>query len=226
MIYSFIRLSNYVEEPERSRLRSELKRIAKFRNMTWPLKTQKPLLIPFLSQTNFAKTMKRWIKRFLRTRKDLAIPFHLPKCNVREGAHQKVADVLYNPFAWGDFDLSQPQLLPCPCKSMWARHRDLENIDGHICGTLDQLKLPASLQILQHINSYSTVYPIKDKYISDVTQRFQEWLHKHGFPSHDIGELSSFLQEVWTDHLQNMETTSRLTMQQIHALKQFLGDSL
>ena len=32
MIYSFIRLTSYIEEPERSRIRSELKRIAKFRN--------------------------------------------------------------------------------------------------------------------------------------------------------------------------------------------------
>ena len=44
MIYSFIRLSSYVEEPERSRIRSELKRIARFRNMTWPMMTQKQLL--------------------------------------------------------------------------------------------------------------------------------------------------------------------------------------
>ena len=125
MIYSFIRLTNYVEEPERSRIRSELKRIAKFRSMTWPMKTRKPFQIPLLSQPNFTKRMKRWIKRFLRIRKELAIPFHLPKCTVREGAHQKVADVLYNPFAWGEFDLLQPQSLPCPCKNMLKRHPDL-----------------------------------------------------------------------------------------------------
>ena len=115
MIYSFIRLTSYIEEPERSRIRSELKRIAKFRNMTWPTQTQKPFQIPLLSQPNFSKKMKRWIKRFLRTKKELAIPFHLPKCTIREGAHPKVADALYNPFAWEDYDLLQPKMLPCSC---------------------------------------------------------------------------------------------------------------
>ena len=226
MVYSFIRLTSYIEEPERSRIRSELKRIAKFRNMTWPMKTQKPFQIPLLSQSNFSKKMKRGIKRFLRTRKELAIPFHLPKCTIREGAHPKVADAFYNPFAWGDYDLLQPQTLPCPCQNMLKKHPDLEHIDGHICGTLDQLRLPPNLQILRHINSYSTMYPTKDQYLTDVTQSFKKWLQKHGFPPHDIGDFSSFLQELWTEHVQTMDTTPRLTMDHIHALKQFLEDGV
>lgn len=135
MIYIYIRLSSYVEEPERSRIRSELKRIAKFRNMTWPMTTQKSFQIPFLSPMNF-KTTKRWIKRFLRARKQLGIVFHLPKCIVREAAHSKVAALLYNPFAWSEYDLSQPEPLPCPCQKILVHHPRLENIEGHICGTL------------------------------------------------------------------------------------------
>lgn len=105
-IYS-IRLSRKVEGPERSRIRSELKNIAKFRNMSWPMMTDKPLQIPFLAQSNFSETMKRWLKRFLRQRKDLGIPFHVQKCNIRAAAHSKVADILHNPFNWQDYHLSQ-----------------------------------------------------------------------------------------------------------------------
>ena len=226
MIYSFIRLTSYIEEPERSRIRSELKRIAKFRNMTWPMQTQKPFQIPLLSQPNFSKRMKRWIKRFLRTRKELAIPFHLPKCTIREGAHPKVADALYNPFAWEDYDLLQPKKLPCSCHNTLKNHPELEHIDGHICGTLDQLRLPPDLQILRHINSYSTVFPTKEQYFTEVTKTLQKWLQKHGFPSHDIGTFTTFLQELWTDHLQTMDTTPRLTMDHIHTLKRFLGKDI
>ena len=210
MIYSFIRLTSYIEEPERSRIRSELKRIAKFRNMTWPMQTQKPFQIPLLSQPKFSKLMKRWIKRFLRTRKELAIPFHLP----------------YNPFAWEDYDLLQPKKLPCSCHNILKKHPELEHIDGHICGTLDQLRLPPDLQILRRINSYSTVFPTKDQYFTEVTKTFQKWLQKHGFPSHDIGKFTTFLQELWTDHLQTMDKTPRLTMDHIHTLKRFLGKDI
>ena len=89
MIYGFIRLSAHVEEPERSRIRSELKNIAKLRNMTWPMMSDRPLQLPFLAHPDFSRTMKRWLKRFLRPRKANGIPFHLPKRNIREGAHSK-----------------------------------------------------------------------------------------------------------------------------------------
>jgi len=53
MVYGFIRLSTHVEEPECSRIRSESKNIAKFRNMTWPMMTDRPLQIPILAQPEF-----------------------------------------------------------------------------------------------------------------------------------------------------------------------------
>ena len=135
MIYGFIRLSAHVEEPERSRIRSELKNIAKLRNMTWPMMSDRPLQLPFLAHPDLSRTMKRWLKRFLRPRKANGIPFQLPKRNIREGAHSKwmqVADISDNPFNWEQYDLSQPATIPCPCKTLRDNHPKLENIDGHI----------------------------------------------------------------------------------------------
>lgn len=56
MVYSYIRLSRYVEEPERSRIRGELKRVATFRNMTWPRTQHRPLQTPFLAHHQFLNT--------------------------------------------------------------------------------------------------------------------------------------------------------------------------
>lgn len=58
VVYSLIRLSRNAQEPERSRISSELKNIAKFRNMNWPLMTDKPLQIPFLAHSDFSKSME------------------------------------------------------------------------------------------------------------------------------------------------------------------------
>ena len=226
MIYGFIRLSAHVEEPERSRIRHELKNIAKFRNMTWPMMTDKPLQIPFLAHPEFARTTKRWLKRYIRPRKYNAIPFHLPKGTVREAAHSKVADILYNPFSWEEHDLSQPDQLPCPCKQLLKTHPGLDNIDGHICGTLDQLELPPALQLLSHMNSYSTVFPTKQNFIEATTDAFQKWLKKHGYPSHDIAEFPSFLQEQWSLHLQALQQVPRLTVDHISQLKAILGEQV
>ena len=226
MIYGFVRLSSNVEEPEGSRIRSELKKIAAFRNMTWPAMMNKPFQIPFLAPSNFDQKVKRWLKRFLRTRKHVAIPFHLPKCNVREAAHTKVADALYNPFRWQDFDLFNPELLPCPCDKLLHQHTRLENIDGHICATLGQLDLPQQLNILQSINSYSTVYPTKNTYMEEVTKTFQNWLKKHGFPTHDIDNFEILLQDLWSLHLEELQETPRLTIGHISKLREFLGNEV
>ena len=226
MIYGFIRLSAHVEEPERSRIRSELKNIAKFRNMTWPMMTDKPLQIPFLAHPDFARTTKRWLKRYIRSRKHNAIPFHLPKGTVREAAHSKVADILYNLFSWEEHDLSQPDQLPCPCKELLKTNPGLENIDGHICGTLEQLKLPPALQLLSHMNSYSTVFPTKQNFIEATTGALQKWLKKHGYPSHDTVEFPSFLQEQWSIHLQALKQVPRLTVDHISQLKAILGEQV
>ena len=223
MVYGFIRLSRNVEEPERSRIRSELKRIAAFRNMTWPLMNNKPLHIPSLAPTNFAPTIKRWMKRFLRIRKHLAIPFHLPTCTVREAAHTKVADTLYNPFSWSEFDVFDPDSLPCPCQTIRKQHPRTENIEGHICATLDQFDLPQELKILESINSYSTVYPTKNTYIEAVTKTFQKWLKKHGLPLHDTDDFQTLLQELWSSHTRELQEFPRLTIDHVTKLKEFLG---
>ena len=223
MVYGFIRLSSHVEEPEKSRIRSELKRIAAFRNMTWPMMTSKPLQIPFLAPPNFAKNLKRWLKRFLRTRKHLAIPFHLPKGTVREAAHTKVADALYNPFNWNEYDVFNFDTLPCPCETVLQQHPRAENIEGHICATLDQFELPSQLRILQHINSYSTVFPTKGTYLEDTVQSFKKWLKKHGLPIHDLDDFRTFLENEWSSHLRDLQETPRLTIDHISMLKEFLG---
>jgi len=97
-------------------------------------------------------------------------------------------------------------------------HTRLDNVDGHICATLDQFDLPSSLQILANINSYSTVFPTKQKFIEGTTKTFQVWLQKHGFPSHDTGAFHT-CQQQWSRHLQELKTTPRLTIDHISSLK-------
>lgn len=222
MICGFIRLSTHVEEPERARIRSELKHIAN-RNITWPMMSDRPLQIPFLAHPDCSKTMKRWLKRYLRPRKANGIPFHLPKCNIREAAHSKVADILYNLFNWEEQDLSKPDTLPCPCQQHLQTHTNLENIEGHICATLDQLNLPSSLQLLSHINSYSTVFPTKENFIEATTTALQKWLRKHGFPMRDIADFHTCLQVQWSQHLQDLNNSPRLTVDHISRLKAVIG---
>lgn len=92
--------------------------------------------------------------------------------------------------------------------------------------TLDQFELPTSLQLLSQINGYSTVFPTKQNFIETATTTLQTWLRKHGFPPHDIGDFRTFLQQQWSQHLQELDSTPRLRVDHISRLKAALGEQV
>ena len=87
MIYGFIRLSAHVEEPERSRIRSELKNIAKFRNMTWPMMTDSPLQVPFFSSFRFCTYYEEMAEEISQTPQVQCHSFSLTKKVMFEKQH-------------------------------------------------------------------------------------------------------------------------------------------
>lgn len=49
---------------------------------------------------------------------------------------------------------------------------------------------------------------------------------KHGFPPHDIGDFRTFLQQQWSQHLQELDSTPRLRVDHISRLKAALGEQV
>ena len=165
--------------------------------------------IPFLAHPDFARTTKRWLKRYIRPRKYNAIPFHLPKGTVREAAHSKVADILYNPFSWEEHDLSQPDQLPCPCKELLKTHPGLDNIDGHICGTLDQIRVATELYNCFPIWTVTLrCFPPSRTSLKPQQVHFRSGWRNMVIPVMTLPEFSSFLQEQWSLHLQSLATST------------------
>ena len=56
-------------------------------------------------------------------------------------------------------------------------------------------------------------FPPSTTSLKPQQMHFRSGWKKHGYPSHDIAEFSSFLQEQWSIHLQALQQVPRLTVE-------------
>ena len=78
-VYALHRLANHLEDPPRSRVKSLLKQIFRFRGMAFPRQC-KPLVIPLLAHTGFKQAEKGFYGNKLRTFETIWFLFIYPQC--------------------------------------------------------------------------------------------------------------------------------------------------
>lgn len=223
-VYGLYRLSQHMEEPAKSKVRSLIGKALIFRNCTLPRKNI-PLAIPFLAHPSFKSDLSRWLRKFIILHKDQAIPLHLPTHHIREKAFPSIKDVLHNHRMFEKhFDVSVPAKLPCICDQLRPLLRDVQQcfFSGHYVAQLAQIKLPKHLLLFQQANAGSTYFLAKHHYIQQCEELFAAWTKHHGLPHRMIGAFRHFLDEQWLLHLQQLEEEPRFTFQKVKQLKMFL----
>ena len=84
-VYALVHLSLCLEEPLKTRIRNLLKKVVKFRKMTWPAH-QACLSIPFMSHASFSASVDRWLNSLVLLFRPLLVSLHLPSARVRKTA--------------------------------------------------------------------------------------------------------------------------------------------
>ena len=77
--YALHRLANHLEDPTRSRVKSLLKQIFRFRGMAFPRQC-KPLVIPLLAHSGFKQAVTGFLREQIKNFRDHLVPFHYPQC--------------------------------------------------------------------------------------------------------------------------------------------------
>ena len=159
--------------------------------------------------------MKRWLKRFLRPRKANGIPFHLPKRNIREGAHSKW-QIFCTIRSTGN-NMTFPNQLQylahvrhfATTILSWKKHwMDI------FCATLDQFELPTSLQLLSQIKRLFDSLSYQAKFHWNSDYHASDMVTKTWFPPHDIRDFRTFLQQQWSQTpTRNWTVTPRLRVE-------------
>ena len=129
-IFALHRLSNHLDDPPRTRVKSLLVQVLKFRQLAVP-KQRKPLVIPLLAHTSFKQSVRTFLRDQIRLNKEFLIPFHLPSVQVVAGKRQSMKDLLYNHLqVQRSWSWSTPP--SCSCKSLLHQHPELHLAQGHI----------------------------------------------------------------------------------------------
>ena len=114
-VYALFRLCKHLEEPQRSKVKHIITSALKFRNLTVP-QVSKPFTTPFLAHDFFSFELQLWLRNYILTYKEFAIPLHLPPQTVRESSFPTLRSFLHNHRRvekhWDVFNISS---LPCCC---------------------------------------------------------------------------------------------------------------
>ena len=148
-VYALFRLCKHLEEPQRSKVKHIITAASKFRNLTVP-QVNNPFTIPFLAHSDFSSRLQLWLRSYVLTYKEMAIPLHPPPQAVRESSFPTLRSFLHNhrrvENRWDVFNIPS---LPCCCSQLAAlRNPAVAAVqeDGHCCLSLDEMKLPPHLE--------------------------------------------------------------------------------
>ena len=108
----------------------------------------KPFTTPFLAHDFFSFELQLWLRNYILTHKEFAIPLHLPPQTVRESSFPTLRSFLHNHRRvekhWDVLNISS---LPCCCSQLRRlQHPSSHKVqdDGHCCFSLDELESSAT----------------------------------------------------------------------------------
>ena len=224
-VYALFRLCKHLEEPQRSKVKHIITSALKFRNLTVP-QVNKPFTTPFLAHDFFSFELQLWLRNYILTYKEFAIPLHLPPQTVRESSFPTLRSFLHNHRRvekhWDVFNISS---LPCCCSQLLrlqnpSSHKVRD--DGHCCFSLDEMNLPQHLEHFRNCNMNSTFFIAWKPFWERCKTEFFKWCHRHGLPTFGIQEFESFVQKQWEYHKQEIHRQRRFTFHDLQNLKRWL----
>ena len=214
-LYALYRMCNLLDDPPRTAVKAALRSCLTFRNLAVP-KFGKPLTIPMLANTDFSKSVRRWIQSLIHQYKDYLIPFHLPSKTVIAGTFPSFRSVLYNNIILQQqWDWDHPPV--CHCEQWKQQHPQLRVVDGHVASPAHLLAVSRRIQnILQH-SADSQVYPKRQFYIDHTWKAVQQWLRHYGLFDVTKDNWAAFVQSQWNDH--SLESRDALKFKDVTFLR-------
>ena len=192
-IYSLIRLSNCLEEPDKMGLQ-----------------------LRFTSHPSCCSEVSAWI------RNRSSATNCLPLFRIREGPHQTLKDFLHNFKEW-DAWLQNHSIddVQCPCSKFAAQLPESCMTHGHVVAGIEQLGcLHHSFEKIGSGRAASAFFPAKHEFFKHNLKMCFSWRRKHCFPQTLESEFRSLLQLQWEKHVQHFE--DRLTWKDVSAARSLL----
>ena len=225
-VYALYRLAAHMEEPGRSRVRSLISKALQFRNATVPKKNL-PFSLPFLAHSDFKQQVQLSLRQVVIRSKELAIPFFLPTHRIREAAHLTLRQFLHNhrkvERRWMTSNIDS---LPCCCEELRKMMTCPTSELQHLAVNLEDLRLLAKLKLFQNVHANSTYFAAKPPYFELTIGAFRRWLKHHGLRAELAEDFSQFLSQQWKQHLDELESTPRLSFHLVQHLLRVLPRDL
>ena len=224
-VYALLRLCKHLEEPQRSKVKHIISSALKFRNLTIP-QGNKPFTTPFLAHSTFSSELQLWLRSYIMTYKEFAIPLHLPPQAIRESSFPTLRSFLHNHRRlekyWDVFNVSS---LPCCCSQLaQLRSPSLGKAEetGHCCLSLEEMNLPPHLKHFRDCNMNSTFFIAWKPFWESCKKEFINWCHRHGLPTFGLQQFETFIQTQWECHKLDVQRQSRFTFHDLQNLKRWL----
>ena len=199
-VFALHRLSNHLDDPPRTKVKSSLVQVLKFRQLAVP-KLRKPLVIPFLAHLSFKQSVRAFLRHHVLSSKEFLIPFHLPSVQVVAGKQQSMKDLFYNHLReQQSWSWSTPP--SCSCTKFLLQHPELQRTRGHIASPLKALNISKRLRHILSFSAETPVAPSLQDYIACTSIKVQHWMHQNGINCYDPQTWSSFVTRQWPYHVQ------------------------
>ena len=203
-LFALYKLSNNMEDPPRTRVRSLIKSAIQFRQLPLP-PSPRPLILPLLSHKTFSHQTRHWLRQIAIQHKQWLPPFHIPKCNITAGKHTTMQQALFSHFSWmKKFTWNEPP--PCSCQQLFAKHPRLTSTticdQPHIASPAANLNVPARLANFLATHAGTQVYPTKHHYCQQTWPKLQRWLQHYNINTITYADWQSYIEQQWPQHLQ------------------------
>ena len=203
-LYALLKLSANIEQPfHRSRVRSMLTVIFRFRNLTVP-PSNFAIRLPPLAHHSWSANVTRWLSTWLRTHSGVLLDYHVPTCSSIAVAHKQVGSLLFSHKRWiSQWEQCPHQPPSCAC-AKYSQHKLFQHVSqvrGHLVAPMADLQLPDNLQRLVAHSAKTQVWPAFKQFETMFLQAVSKWADKNrlNFP---VDLVHDFLQEQWPLHLQ------------------------
>ena len=200
-IYALLRMSNHLDDPPRSLVRSLLKKNLQFRQAALP-KAPRPLVLPLLAHASFQSAARRFVSDLIYKSREFLVPFHLPSKKIVAGKHHSVQSLLYNHLAMmRTWTFDQPP--QCQCRGLKREHPQLQCVNGHVASPAAKLNVSKRLHSLLLHSSSSQVYMNQQTYLGKTCSVLQAWCTRNGIHNLDIQDWTTFIYQQWPLHVQS-----------------------
>ena len=216
-LYALLRLSNNLEQPWRSRVKSHIAKIFRVKNLALP-GTNSPFRTCPLSHPEFQYGVRQFLRQIIRKSEHRLLPLHVPSRSILFRAHVSLHERLFNfQETMREFSLNPGRVPSCPCKSFLPRHPHLEMHNGHIASPAEFLSISPQLKAILQYSAASQILPSKRTYSEEFRKDVARWADKHCLNMDDAA-THDFLEGQWPLHLNTVHEDC-ITWQAVSSLR-------